>query len=179
LSGYATNQLIDLRPGTFSDVGALTENVSIAVGTTIENAIGGGGNDTIYENSANNVIDGGAGTDTLIFSGSSLQYLVTYNQNGSITLTDTRAGSPDGTDTAISIEYFQFSDGTYTGAQLAPPATIPGHQSQPFWTIRTESTISTPSTTTERRIYINTIQSIATPGPMSIRSSIHKVALRR
>jgi peptidase M10/serralysin-like protein/matrixin len=123
LSGYATNQLIDLRPGTFSDVGALTENVSIAVGTTIENAIGGGGNDTIYENSANNVIDGGAGTDTLIFSGSSLQYLVTYNQNGSITLTDTRAGSPDGTDTAISIEYFQFSDGTYTGAQLAPPAT--------------------------------------------------------
>ena len=123
LSGYSTNQLIDLRPGTFSNVGALTENVSIALGTTIENAVGGGGNDTIYENSANNVIDGGAGTDTLVFSGTSSQYAVTYNLDGSVTLTDTRAGAPDGTDTAISIEYFQFSDGTYTSAQLAPPPT--------------------------------------------------------
>ncbi|MBR1214294.1 M10 family metallopeptidase C-terminal domain-containing protein [Bradyrhizobium sp. JYMT SZCCT0180] len=123
LSGYSSNQLIDLRPGTFSNVGALTKNVSIALSTIIENAIGGGGNDIIYENGANNVIDGGAGTDTLILSGTSLQYLATFNQNGTITLTDARAGSPDGTDTAISIEYFQFSDGTYTGAQLIPPST--------------------------------------------------------
>ena len=56
LSGYSNNQLINLNPGTFSNAGALTGNLSIAFGVTIENAIGGSGNDTIVGNDANNKI---------------------------------------------------------------------------------------------------------------------------
>src|SRR5207302_875225 len=45
-SGFANNQLINLNPETFMNVGAGVGNVMIARGVTIENAIGGSGNDT-------------------------------------------------------------------------------------------------------------------------------------
>ncbi|MER1962978.1 M10 family metallopeptidase C-terminal domain-containing protein, partial [Proteus vulgaris] len=64
-SGYYQDQVIDLREGHFSDVGGLQKNVSIAQGVTIENAIGGSGNDIIYGNDADNILIGGGGQDTL------------------------------------------------------------------------------------------------------------------
>jgi serralysin len=64
-SGYSNNQVIDLRPGFFSNVGALTGNVAVAAGATIENALGGKGMDTIHGNEAANSIVGGAGDDDL------------------------------------------------------------------------------------------------------------------
>ncbi|WP_310467735.1 M10 family metallopeptidase C-terminal domain-containing protein, partial [Sphingomonas sp.] len=67
-SGYANNQLIDLNPETFSNVGNGVGNVSIARGTIIENAIGGSGNDTLVGNAANNVLNGGGGTDTASYA---------------------------------------------------------------------------------------------------------------
>ncbi|MFD1785973.1 M10 family metallopeptidase C-terminal domain-containing protein [Sphingomonas floccifaciens] len=112
-SGYATNQLIDLAPGSLSNiggvtydtapslaqvnanralqglppvaqatydanmaalkanpvVGTLTNNVGIAYGATIENAIGGSGNDTILGNSVDNILTGNAGNDMLAGGG--------------------------------------------------------------------------------------------------------------
>ena len=65
-SGYNQTQTIDLRAGFFSSVGGLTGNVSIAEGVTIENAIGGSGDDSITGNTANNSIQGGAGNDTVM-----------------------------------------------------------------------------------------------------------------
>jgi len=65
-SGYSNNQLIDLRPGNFSNVGGLTGNVAIARNVTIENAIGGAGADVIYGNSAGDTINGGPGDDDII-----------------------------------------------------------------------------------------------------------------
>ena len=65
-SGYNQTQTIDLRAGFFSSVGGLTGNVSIAQGVTIENAIGGSGDDSITGNAANNAIQGGAGNDTVM-----------------------------------------------------------------------------------------------------------------
>ena len=65
VSGYANNQKIDLNQGQFSDIGALTKNLSIAMGTIIENAIGGSGNDVIIGNSSANQLTGGAGDDSL------------------------------------------------------------------------------------------------------------------
>jgi len=65
-SGYASNQRISLIAGTLSDVGALTQNVGIAFGTVIEDAVGGSGNDTITGNAAGNRLSGGAGADRLI-----------------------------------------------------------------------------------------------------------------
>lgn len=68
-SGYANNQRIDLRAGNFSDVGGLRDNIAIAYGVTIENAIGGTGADTIVGNAAGNDLDGSAGNDSLYGEG--------------------------------------------------------------------------------------------------------------
>ncbi|KFK92476.1 MULTISPECIES: serralysin family metalloprotease [unclassified Serratia (in: enterobacteria)] len=64
-SGYSANQRINLNETSFSDVGGLKGNVAIAAGVTIENAIGGFGNDVIVGNAANNMLLGGAGDDIL------------------------------------------------------------------------------------------------------------------
>ncbi|HEI9711375.1 TPA: M10 family metallopeptidase [Serratia marcescens] len=68
-SGYSQNQRINLNESSFSDVGGLKGNVSIAAGVTIENAIGGSGNDVIVGNDADNVIKGGAGDDVIYGGG--------------------------------------------------------------------------------------------------------------
>lgn len=47
------------------DVGQLADNLTIAHGAVIENAIGGAGDDTIVGNDLNNVLNGGLGDDTL------------------------------------------------------------------------------------------------------------------
>lgn len=66
----ATNQnsncLLDLREGKYSSIG-LKENIGIAFGVTIENAIGSIKNDTIIGNKSNNFIDGGDGIDTVLY----------------------------------------------------------------------------------------------------------------
>ncbi|WP_171900834.1 M10 family metallopeptidase C-terminal domain-containing protein, partial [Stappia indica] len=63
--GINAAQLIDLRPETYSNVGGLTGNLTIARGTIIENATGGNGNDTLIGNSANNILNGGLGDDVM------------------------------------------------------------------------------------------------------------------
>lgn len=118
-SGYSQNQVIDLRQGAFSSVGALIGNVAIAMGAVIENAVGGSGNDAIRGNSAgnritggqgNDVIDGGLGVDTLVFSGARNQYTITWvGQIGTVT-------GPDGTDTITNVEFLQFDDMTIAAA---------------------------------------------------------------
>jgi serralysin len=112
-SGYKTNQIINLTPGSLSSIGGITkeefptfeqvnanraaanmapialatynanmnvfmtnpafygrlqDNVGIAYGAIIENAIGGSGNDSMIGNSADNIMRGNAGND-LIASG--------------------------------------------------------------------------------------------------------------
>jgi len=64
-SGYDVAQVLNLNPESFSSIGTLDGNVSIARGTIIENAIGGGGADVIIGNSVANVITGGDGIDNL------------------------------------------------------------------------------------------------------------------
>ena len=66
VSGYTINQRIDLNADTHSDIGGSLNNIGIARGTVIENAIGGNGADLITGNSVANSLDGGNGNDTLI-----------------------------------------------------------------------------------------------------------------
>ena len=118
-SGYSNNQVIDLRQGAFSNVGALIGNVSIALGAVIENAIGGSGADTMYGNSGDNVltggvgndrIDGGLGSDTVVFSGNRSQYTIAYNgQTATVT-------GPDGVDVISNVEFLRFADQTISAA---------------------------------------------------------------
>jgi Ca2+-binding RTX toxin-like protein len=92
MSGYTSNQVLDLRPGRFSSTGGLSKNIAVAdtpVGVPggldyyIENAIGSigtdhlignlkanmlegrGGNDTLEGNEANDTLTGGSGGDNL------------------------------------------------------------------------------------------------------------------
>lgn len=64
-SGYNQDQRINLNEGSFSDVGGLVGNVSIAANVAIENAIGGSGNDIIAGNALNNIIKGEGGDDVI------------------------------------------------------------------------------------------------------------------
>ncbi|MCC0807828.1 hypothetical protein FPV16_16595 [Methylobacterium sp. W2] len=65
VSGFTTNQLIDLGAGTFSDIGSMTDNVAIARNTVIEAAVGGSGHDTIYGNASGNSLTGNGGNDRI------------------------------------------------------------------------------------------------------------------
>lgn len=65
-SGWSTNQVLDLNGGAFSSLGAMTNNVAIAFGAVIEQAVGGGGADLIIGNAADNLLIGNGGNDTLI-----------------------------------------------------------------------------------------------------------------
>jgi serralysin len=67
-SGYSSNQVIDLRPGFFSDVGGFRGNVAIARGVDIEDAIGGAGADLMTGNNLDNRLTAGGGSDT-VFGG--------------------------------------------------------------------------------------------------------------
>jgi serralysin len=64
-SGYSSAQTIDLTPGNWSSIGGYTDNIGIYLTTTIENARGGSGADTIIGNDANNSLYGNGGGDTL------------------------------------------------------------------------------------------------------------------
>lgn len=64
-SGWDTDQVIDLGAGAFSSIGYMTNNLAIAYGATIEQAVGGGGDDLILGNAAGNLLVGNGGSDTL------------------------------------------------------------------------------------------------------------------
>ncbi|WP_219268437.1 serralysin family metalloprotease [Pseudomonas sp. Xaverov 259] len=68
-SGFTQNQKINLNAGSFSDVGGLVGNVSIAQGVTLENATGGSGHDLLIGNAVANTLRGGAGNDILFGGG--------------------------------------------------------------------------------------------------------------
>jgi len=83
VSGYNSPSEIDLREESFSNIGlgnggtgVAIGNISIARGAVIENAIGGGGNDTIIGNGVANRLDGGAGVDTMSGGAGNDQYIV-------------------------------------------------------------------------------------------------------
>jgi len=122
LSGWNTPSLINLTPGSFSNADAMTYNISIARTAWIENAVGGGGADTLIGNVQNNrltgnagndSIDGGFGIDTAVFSGTLSNYTIVWNiGTDSFTITDNRTTGSTGMDTLRWVENFQFADQT-------------------------------------------------------------------
>ncbi|WP_166670371.1 M10 family metallopeptidase [Yersinia enterocolitica] len=64
-SDQTQDQVINLTAGSFSDVGGLKANISIAFGVSIENAIGGSGDDKIIGNNTDNILTGGFGADEI------------------------------------------------------------------------------------------------------------------
>jgi Putative Ig domain/Bacterial cadherin-like domain/RTX calcium-binding nonapeptide repeat (4 copies) len=94
---------------------------------------GGSGNDSLTGGNADDVITGGAGNDTLdgkggtntaVYSGKFSDYAIVQNADGSLTVADTRANSPDGTDTLRNFGLFKFADSTHTLADALPSLVI-------------------------------------------------------
>ncbi|MGM4997262.1 M10 family metallopeptidase C-terminal domain-containing protein [Tardiphaga sp. 538_B7_N1_4] len=137
-SGYAQAQTINLNAGSFCSIGGLVGNIGIALSASIENAIGGAGNDMmtgsasgnllhggagadvlygvdgndyLYGDSGNDYLDGGNGTDIAVFDGASGQYQCSFLSNGALNVVDLRAGSPTGSDLLFNVEWMTFSDG--------------------------------------------------------------------
>ena len=84
LSGYVTASAIDLTPGAFSSVNGQTDNIQIALGTDIENAIGGAGDDTLRGNDLANRLDGGIGLDTLTGGGGADVFVLSHTDAADI-----------------------------------------------------------------------------------------------
>jgi serralysin len=152
VSNFTRGCLIDLQPGHFSTLSIVsdalpkgytggtsanydgTDNLAIAFGCTIENAIGGSGNDTLTGNLADNQLSGGAGDDTLngglgndvidggegidiaVLSGVFSSYTISFNSTTSVY---TVSGAQSGADAYTRVEYFQFADLSRTASQLA------------------------------------------------------------
>ncbi|WP_280188478.1 M10 family metallopeptidase [Delftia sp. PS-11] len=131
LAAFSRGTYIDLQPGAFSSLPSLDappawadkatygkDNLAIAWGTVIENAIGGSGDDTLLGNSANNRLQGGSGNDTIdgregldtaVYSAARASYDIQRLDGNRYTVTQRNSGA-DGKDTLTSIERLQFSD---------------------------------------------------------------------
>ncbi len=84
----------------------------------IDTLQGGGGDDTLDGGLAYTSVFG-PGADIAVYSGTRAQYTITV-QGGTVTVTDNRAGSPDGSDTVVNVETLRFSNRDVSVATLAP-----------------------------------------------------------
>ena len=119
-------QTIDLTPGSYSSVDGLINNIGIAYGTEIQNAIGGSGDDTFivpYEFKVSFIpkFDGGPGYDTAVFHSARSEYTITTLADGELQVSDSGL-NPDATVLLTDIENLRFSDGDFATAD--PPAVV-------------------------------------------------------
>lgn len=133
-AGFARGVRIDLRPGSYSSLTIPsqtlpsgftftstppeptydgTDNLAIAAGTVIENAIGGAGDDTLTGNDANNRLQGGAGNDR-IDGGAGIDTAVLAATRAGVRVdvsgTTITVNGSEGNDTLLNIERLQFAD---------------------------------------------------------------------
>jgi hypothetical protein len=142
ISNFSLGSKIDLRSGNYSTISFLSDpmppnwtttavvtytgnnNLAIAYGAVIENAIGGGGNDTLIGNNKNNYLSGGVGNDTVNYSGASTDYSLSFDALTSRYTIKDNVSNRDGTDTLDSIEFLTFADGTKSISSLPLNSTI-------------------------------------------------------
>jgi hypothetical protein len=89
---------------------------NIITGSGADTIIGNAADNIIRSNAGNDTIDGGAGTDTAVFSGVRAAYTLTALSGGGV-----RVSGPDGIDTLTNIERLAFDDQTITWPLTAPP----------------------------------------------------------
>lgn len=136
VANFSLGTKIDLRAGQFSNItipsastagfsfsGTAptptydgTENLAIAYGVTIENAVGGAGADVIVGNAAandlhggggNDTLDGAGGIDTASYTGKATNFIVKKTSSGFEVADSSLA---EGKDTLLSVERVHFAD---------------------------------------------------------------------
>jgi len=105
-----TNAINDFFKGQIGDFALYNDALDAAEVAQITAAIGqpGGASGGL---DGNDTIDGGLGTDTVTYSGNFSDYSIEQDFNGDYIITDTRVGSPNGTDILSNVELLQFNDG--------------------------------------------------------------------
>ena len=83
-------------------------------------------NDTIISSSNNELIDSGAGSDTVAYDGNFSDYSFTRTST-SLKINDQRTGINDGTDSLINVEYLQFADQTVEESKVDVNKTYSGN----------------------------------------------------
>lgn len=120
-SATTKGAIINLNAESFSESAPGLNNISIAQGVKVVNAIGGAAADTLIANAMGNTLNGGAGNDTLkggagidtaVYTGPRSAYTLnlTSGANPGRTVQDQRTAASDGTDTLTSVERLQFAD---------------------------------------------------------------------
>ena len=134
-SAMSYSNIIDLRAGYFSSIGIQgpsnlpsqiaayqtytgMNNVAIAYGSMLNEAVGGSGNDAFYVNAGSDVIDGGAGTDIVYLSGSAADWTLT----GSGALQTATNKTTGAVDTLKNIETIAYYDATISTPTHSAPA---------------------------------------------------------
>jgi Ca2+-binding RTX toxin-like protein len=175
VSNFGADQLVNLAPSqagsitpSLSNIGGKTGNLSIAVGTVVEAAKGGSGNDLFYGNSAANTFWGNGGNDQFYDSLGSDTY---YGGDGgdwlyfneSIELFDlsfandwlsfARSGGVDVDRVWRDVESFSFNGSAYTFDQLVSnlnPTTPTTPSPSPTATISTPTLVGSAINEGER-----------------------------
>jgi hypothetical protein len=97
---------------SLTDLGGATK--IIGLGTFGLALTGDSGNDTFVGTKGNDTIDGAGGTDIAVFSGNFAAYTLTNLAHG------VQVAGPDGTDTLLNVEQFQFNDQTVNASTPTP-----------------------------------------------------------
>jgi serralysin len=108
LSGYSTASIVNLNPGTFSSAAGLTNNIGIAHDTAIDRFVGGAGDDVITVNGNADIINGGGGSNTVVFAAARAAYTIV---SGADTVTVTNIASSVA-DTLSGVQALKFTDQT-------------------------------------------------------------------
>ena len=148
--GSSINAIVDLREGNFSSIGILPNNISIAFGTQIEDAVGSINNDTITGNSLNNFIDGldgqdaiwgGAGDDVLTGGVGNDRFFIGIGDDDDI-ITENRLAGRDTLELLLGFPGFDsFSEDLSfrtQGRDLVVDLTLDGGRSESSVTIRNQ-----------------------------------------
>jgi serralysin len=154
LSNFSATCTIDLIPGHYSSIRYSSEgtiddlydganNLGIAYGAIIENAVGGsnadiitgnnvrnmlaggGGNDTFIGSAGNDTLDGGDGIDTAEFSGRYAEYDIRYDPATVTFIVRDTTTSRDGTDSVHFVENLVFADTTILATNTCEFTTEP------------------------------------------------------
>ena len=133
---------INLNAGSFSSTGVTQpssgevvgwpyNNISIAYGTVVQDAIGNDANDIFYGNNAGDTLTGGIGSDIFFIGGGNTKvvtkgginivvfhdpqanYTINSQPNGTTVVTETGGTQSDGTTTIIGSAALQFSGATF------------------------------------------------------------------
>ena len=127
IDGGAGHDTVSVEYGADFSGTTLTDVESIEGSARENRIIGSDGADTINSmdgidkitgGAGDDVIDGGAGTDTAVYGGSFLDYNISFNDDGTVSVTDLRATGNEGSDVLKNVEVLQFADQKVEATEL-------------------------------------------------------------